>query len=484
MKQEKTILIKNAGYIITLNEKNEILKNTSILIKGNRVEEVPTKETRANRVLNARGMVVFPGFINTHLHTPQVFHRHCPAQQNKPIAQWIRVTTSINKEIDAEAMYYGALVCFAELMLSGVTTTLDYFYPIVKGKKGTMEATLKAASDIGIRLTSIRGSMSQSKKQGTLYDEEVVEDWEKTLAHSREVIQKYHDNSLCSLMRIGVGPCLPFSSLKEDYFKAAQLAREYPGVIMQTHAAESVWEVEYCRKKFGTSPIGLMEKTGFLGKDVSLIHCNIISDEETKLLGETKTNVVITPICNTRDASDGNGIAPMKKLLKLGANLSIGTDGPASNDSLNIQDEMRYLRVVSRAKEGLYWYGADKKVDQSNFSYMNPTEVLQITNLGGAKTLNRGDVGTIEVGKAADIAIFNPDLEISHAGVVNKWGAIMSCSPIRPKYLLINGEIVAENGRLKRIDEEELNKKFRYFHKKIIERAQKSLNQNLIDYPV
>ncbi len=482
MKQNKTILIKNAEYIVTMNKKKEILRNASLLLEGNQIKEIPTKKTRADEVINAEGMVVFPGFINTHLHIPQVFHRHCPAQQNKPIAQWIRVTTSINKEIDEEAMYYGALVCFAELMLSGVTTTLDYFYPFVKGKKGTMEATIKAAKDIGIRLTSIRGSMSQSKKQGTLYDEDVVEDLDEILIDSKKKIEAYHTNSDFSMIRIGVGPCLPFASIEKDYAESAQLARKYKGVVMQTHAAESIWEVEYCKEKFGLTPVRLMEKTGFLGSDVSLAHCNIVTEREIALLGKTRTNVVVTPICNTRDASDGNGIAPISRLLQSGANISIGVDGPASNDSMNLQDEMRYLRVVSKAKEGLFWYNKDKKIDQKKFSYMNPLDTLTIANLGGAQTLNRSDIGSLEVGKSGDLAIFNPDEEITHAGAVNKWAAIMSCTPIKPEYLVINGKILIKDKQLVTVNVERLNKIFRNFHKKIINKAEKRLKINLIDY--
>lgn len=483
-KQGKTVLIKNADYVVTLNKQREILNGASILIEDKQIKEIDSLKikTRADEVINARHMIVFPGFINTHLHIPQVFHRHCPAQQNKPIAQWIKITTSINREIDDEAMYCGALVCFAELILSGTTTTLDYFYPFIKGKNGRMEATIKAAHDIGIRLTSVRGSMSQSKKNGTPYDNDVVEDSEKIISHSQKMIERYHDPNDFSMVRIGLGPCLPFSSIEKDYVEAAMLARKHKGVILQTHTAESKWEVEYCRKKFGLTPMRLMEKTGFLGSEVGLVHCNMVSDDEIELLSSTKTNVVVTPICNTRDASDGNGIAPFEKLFKHRVNISIGTDGPASNDSLNLQDEMRYLRVVSRAKEGLFWHGGDKNIDQAKFSYFDPLKVLEITNLGGAKTLNRGDIGSIEVGKAADLSIFDPDQEISHAGAVNKWGAIMSCHAIKPKYLFVNGKQLIDNGQLTTVNLDNLNKKFREFHKKIIAKAEEKIGLDLIDY--
>jgi 8-oxoguanine deaminase len=472
-------LITNIDTLVTLDQHQRILHDTALYLEDHIIREVNSEQTDADQVIDASGTVVFPGFINTHLHIPQVFHRHCPAQQNQPIARWIAVTTSINREIDAEAMYYGALVCFTELMLSGVTTCLDYFYPFVKGREGTMEACLQAARDIGLRFTSIRGSMSQSKKAGTLYDEEVVEDLDAILAHSAAMIETHHQPGEYAVQRIGVGPCLPFSSTAEDYAQTASLARRYPGVILQTHAAESLWERQYCQERFNRSPIELMETTGFLGPDVSLVHCNMITEAEIRRLGETRSNVVITPICNMRDAADGNGIAPMTKLLDAGANLSIGVDGPASNDSLNVQDEMRYFRVVSRAKEGLFWYAGE---DQSRFSYLPPLDVLSITNLGGARTLNRTDIGAIEPGKAADIVIFDPEHEISHAGAVNKWSALMSCAPIRPKYAFINGNMVIQDGMITMLDMRHINKEFRRLHKRIIASAEQQLGQNLTDY--
>lgn len=478
-KKTNTILIKNPAYVITLDSKKPVLKQASIFIEDNKISEINSQRRKANKIIDASGMVIFPGFINTHLHSPQVFHRHSPAQQNKPIAQWIQITTSISQEIDEEAAYYGALVCFVELMLSGATTVLDYFYPFVQGKPNTIEATLQAAKDIGVRFTSIRGSMSQSKKQGTLYSQEVVEDLDQILSHSQTIIDKFHDPSPLSMTRIGLGPCVPFSSGESDYTATAQLARKHPGVILQTHAAESNWEVQYCQTKFGTTPIRLMEQTGFLGPDASLVHCNTITQEEIKLLGASNTNIVITPIGNTRDAADGNGIAPIHQLLAAGSNVSIGVDGPASNDSMNLQDEMRYLRTVSQAKIGLYWH---RNQDQSNFSYLNPLDVLILTNLGGAQTLNRNDIGSIAEGQAADVAIFDPDQEISHAGAVNKWASILSCQPLRPRYLLINGQVVIKNGQLTKVNIKKLNSKFRQLHSAIIKRTQKKIGRNITDY--
>lgn len=464
----RSILIKNADYLLTMDKKRRVLRRASIYIEGPEIKEVDSKRKKADRIIDASGMIVLPGFINTHLHIPQVFHRHCPAQQNKPIDQWINITTSINREIDEEGMYYGALVCFAELISSGVTTTSDYFYPFPKGKENNIDFTIKAAKKIGLRFTSIRGSMTLSQKDGARYPDDVVEISEEILEKSEKFIKKYHGNSPFSMIRVGVGPCLSFASKEEDFSNAVKLARNYKGVILQTHVGESLWEAEYTKEKFGVSPIGLMEKTGFLGPDVGLTHCNVCSDKEVELLAKTKTNVIITPVCNTRDAVDGNLIAPLGKLMRKKVNISIGTDGPASNDSLNFLEETRCLRVVSMGKLGL--------------DYLLPSKVFDIGILGGAVTLNREDIGSLEPGKVADIVIFDPEKELNHTGAVNKWGALISCQAIKPVYVLINGKIVLENEAITTVDVGKLISTFRKTHQRAIKRAEKKLRMNLSEY--
>ena len=463
-----SILIKNAEYLVTMNKKREILRNVSCLIENQQIKEIPTRKNQADKIIDASGMIVLPGFINTHLHTPQVFHRHCPAQQNKPIDEWIEITTSINREIDEEAMYYGALVCFAELISSGVTTTADYFYPFPKRREKNIFSTIKAALDIGIRLTSIRGSMSVGQKDGSRYADDIVETSQEILHRSEDFIKKAHNSSPYSQIRAGVCPCLPFASTEDDFRQVAKLARKYPRVILQTHIAESLWEVNYIKEKFGVTPIKLMKKTGFLGSDVGLTHCNVCSQEDVELLAKTKTNVILTPVCNTRNVADDNLIAPLDQMMKKKINISIGTDGPASNDSLNFLEEMRYLRVVSAGKLGM--------------NYLMPSKVFDIGLLGGAITLNRNDIGGIEPQKAADLVIFNPEKKLEHAGAVNKWAALISCQAIKPEYVIINGRIILEKEEIKTINISKILTKFLEAHSKIIERAQKKLKRNLYEY--
>lgn len=476
-----SLLIKNADYLVTMDKDRRILRHSSLYLEGPQIMEVDSPRKKADRVIDASGMVILPGFINTHLHIPQVFHRHCPAQQNQPIEQWIKITTSINQELDEEAAYHGALICFAELMLSGTTTTLDFFYPFPKGKKRLIEATVRAAKDIGIRFTSIRGSMSLSKKDGALYDEDVVEESGEIIDKSEDFIKHYHDNTEFSMVRVGIGPCLPWASTKNDYQLAVKLARKYKKVILQTHLAESVWENDFIREKYKVSPFKLMENCGFVGPNVSFVHANIGQENDWMILAKTKTNIVICPVCNTRNAADGNGVPPVSQLLKKKINISLGCDGAASNDSQNFLEELRFFRTVTPGREGLF-YGDKTLKNQAKFTYYHPLFVYERATLGGAKTLNRDDIGSLEKGKAADLAIFNLKNKLSHAGVLNQWGSLISCQAIKPNYLVINGKVVVEQENIKSINLKEVLTKFQKIQQRIIKTTQKRLRINLIDY--
>ena len=219
-----------------------------------------------------------------------------------------------------------------------------------------------------------------------------------------------------------------------DFEKIAKLARRY-GVNLQIHVAESEFENDYCLKKFGKRPVAFLQSIGWKGSSVSYVHCIYLNKEEIKVLAKSKSNVVHCPISNAR----GEGIAPITELLEKGVNIGIGVDGSASNDSSNILEEMRWARILQGARKG--------------FTYLKPSEVLEIGTLGGAKALNRDDIGSIEEGKAADIAIFDTRRKISHAGAVcDPVGSLIASQAIPAEYVVVNGKVVVENGIIKTID--------------------------------
>ena len=137
--RNNTILIKNADYIMTMNKKREILRNSSILLEGNKIAEVETKKTKADQVINASGMIVLPGFINGHHHMFQCALRGMPQLQNQTIDKWIKIVCQATKKMDEEIIYYSALANMAELLLYGCTTSTDMMYIFPKGKNALVQ---------------------------------------------------------------------------------------------------------------------------------------------------------------------------------------------------------------------------------------------------------------------------------------------------------------------------------------------------------
>ncbi len=454
-KKSQSLLIKNADYLITMDAKRRILRNASVYIEGPEIKELNSRKKKADKIIDASGMIVLPGFINTHHHMFQSLFRNVPYQQNQRIDKWIAAMTAMIKELTPEASYYASLINMAELLLSGCTTTSDFFYIFPKGKKEIFEATIKAAKNIGIRFHPYRGNMTLSKKDGALFDDSVVQSLEVILKHSEKVVRKFHDENKFSMIKIGLGPCTPFTNSKKDFIEIAKLARKYK-VNLQTHVAESEFENGYCQENFGKRPVSYLQSIGWKGSDVSYVHCIYLNKEEVKVLSRSKTTLVHCPISNAR----GEAIAPITEMIKEEVSVGIGVDGSASNDSSNILEEMRWARTIQGARE--------------NFTYLKPSQVLEMGALGGAKVLNRTDLGSIEKGKAADIAIFETKDKIAHAGATcDPAGSLIASQAIPAEYVIVNGKIVVDREKLKTSDLNRIINQQNKYSRKIIKAVEK-----------
>ncbi len=430
-----SILIKNAEYLVTMNKKREILRNVSCLIENQQIKEIPTRKNQADKIIDASGMIVLPGFINCHHHMFQSLFRNVPYLQNQRIDRWITGMMAMGQEVTPEASYWCAMTAIAELLLSGCTTTADFFYISPENKEEILEMIIKAAEDIGMRLH--------------LYQE------------SEALIEKYHQPGRFSMLRIGLGICAPFTKPKRDFEKIAKLARRY-GVNLQIHVAESEFEVNYCLEKYGKRPVFYLQEIDWKNHDVSYVHCIYLDKEEIKALGRSKTCVIHCPISNAR----GEGIAPVTEMLEEGVIVGIGVDGSAGNDSSNILEEMRWARTLQGARPG--------------FTYLKSSEVLEMGTIGGARVLGRDDIGSIEVGKAADIAVFDPRNKISHAGAVcDPVGSLITSQAIPAEYVIVNGKIVVEKGTLKTIDLNDIVRRQNKYARETVEKAERKTGKPL-----
>lgn len=437
------ILLKNCYHLVTMNPNRERLSGVDLLINDRSIEKIGKNIKAENaQIIDCSTKLVIPGLVNSHHHLCQTLTRNLPQVQNKPLFDWLVTLYEIWKFLDDKAIYYSTLLGCGELLKTGCTTTTDHHYLYPKQMQMDIPAIqFEAATKLGIRFCPTRGSMSRSKKDGGLPPDSVVQDEELILKHSEEVIQKYHDPSPLSMRQIHLGPCAPFNVTPELMKETAKLARKYH-VRLHTHLAETKSEDEYCQQVYGKRPLQLMEDLDWLGNDVWYAHGIHFSESELNHLAETKTGIAHCPASNMRL---GSGIARIPEMLKLGIPVGLAVDGSASNDSSDMVGEMRQALLLHRVNSG-----ADA---------ITAEQVLEIATLGSARLLGRSDIGSLEIGKAADLAIIELN-KLEYTGSLSDPLAALIFSGINHEVAMtiVNGEIVVNDSKLVYADEDEIIK--------------------------
>ncbi len=430
-----TLLLKNAELVLTLGEDDLCIANGGLFIRDNVIEQVGlmTELPReADRVIDARGMIVLPGLVNTHHHLCQTLTRAVPAAQDATLFQWLKALYPIWAGLTPEAIYTSALVGMAELILSGCTTTSDHLYIYPNGCR--VDDEIRAAQEIGIRFHASRGSMSLGESKGGLPPDRVVEDEGFILQETQRAIETYHDPSPLAMLRIVVAPCSPFSVTPDLMRESAALARSY-GVHLHTHLAETLDEEEFCLQEFGSRPAAYAEHLGWVGIDVWYAHGVHINQDEIALMARTTTGVCHCPSSNMRLAS---GIAPVRAYLDKGVRVGLGVDGSASNDSSHLLAEARMALLLQRVS--------------GNPAGLSAKEALRLATRGGASVLGRDDIGQLGPGKAADLIGFNLK-RLDFAGALHDpMAALVFCTPQKVDLSIINGKVVVEDGNLLTVD--------------------------------
>jgi 8-oxoguanine deaminase len=425
-----TLLLKNAALLITMDEKRRQIEQGGLLVCDNVIEMAgPSSELprKADHVIDASGMVVLPGLVNTHHHLYQTLTRALPAVQDVELFGWLVTLYPIWAELTAEAVYVSAQIGLAELVLSGCTTASDHLY--IYPNDVTLDAEICAAQALGVRFHPCRGSMSLGKSKGGLPPDRVVQTEEEIMADCQRVVDTYHDPSPYSMCRIVIAPCSPFSVTEGLMRQSAIWARQH-GLSLHTHVAETLDEEEFCLKKVGLRPVEYMQELGWVGEDVWYAHAIYVSEEEIDLLAETGTGVAHCPTSNMRL---GSGIAPIREMLDRGVKVGLAVDGSASNDSSHMLAEARTAMLLQRVQKGA---GA-----------LSAQEALEMATLGGAAVLGRDDIGSLSPGKAADFIAINLD-RLEYAGAEHDpLGALLFCRPVNVDLSVINGRVVVEKGR-------------------------------------
>ena len=431
-------LLRNIHTLVTCDDADRILHGVDMLCDGPAVAAIGQlpDDTRADDVIDAGNLIVYPGLINTHHHLYQYFTRNLPALQKYELFDWLTALYDIWEGLDAETVRYSSLAGLGELMRHGCTTCFDHHYVFPNGRDGLIETQFEVADQLGIRMTASRGSMNLSRKDGGLPPESVVQDTDTILLDSERLIKAYHDPSRFSMHRMVLAPCSPFSVTADLLRESAALARQY-GVLLHTHLCETIDEENFTLARTGMRPLAYMQSLGWVGNDVFYAHGIHFNDEEIRLLAETGTGIAHCPCSNMKLAS---GTARIPDLLAAGVKVGLAVDGSASNDGSNLMDEMRAAYLLHRAVWG--------KRAPSGY------DILRLATRGSASLLGRDDIGRLSVGCAADFFCIRADRSDLLCAVRSPEDLFGTVGYHRAADLVyVNGVKTVEDGELTRMDD-------------------------------
>ena len=380
------------------------------------------------------GAVITPALINTHHHLFQTLTR--ARAQEADLFTWLKELYPVWARLDAEAEYAAARTGLAELALSGCGTVFDHHYVFPRGEDGLIEAEVEAARGLGVRIVASRGSMDLGESDGGLPPDGLVEELDEVLADT-ERLAALHETGPDARVQLAVAPCSPFSVTGRLMTESAELARRLE-LPLHTHLAETAEEEAYCQELYGCRPVEYLERLGWLAGDVWCAHCVHLDDGDVGKLAATGTGVAHCPTSNLRL---GAGVAPVRRLLDAGGRVGLGVDGSASNERGDLLFEVKQSLLVARGREGP--------------AAMTARQALWLATRGGAALLGRDDLGTIEPGRCADLAVWRTDV-LELAGASDPVAGLVLSAPHRVDRLLVGGDDVVRNGRLVRASEEEI----------------------------
>ena len=435
-----TATILRGCHVLTMNPCRDEYPGGYVAVVGNRITDVghgPLPDhLSAARMIDASGCLVTPGLVNTHDHLYQWATRGRAVDSG--LFGWLTELYPVWAKIDEPVVRAAATGALAWLARTGCTSTMDHHYVFPSGGGDVLGATIEAAATVGLRFHPTRGSMDLGESAGGLPPDAAVEETGAILAATQAAIERFHDPSPDSMLRLGVAPCSPFSVTRDLLTESAALARD-AGVRLHTHLAETADEDDYCRERFGCTPAEYLDSIDWLGGDVWLAHAVHLDDAAIGRISATGTGVAHCPTSNARL---GAGICRTRALLDAGATVGLGVDGAASNESRSLRGEVSAATSFARATGGA--------------AAMSVREAVELATMGGARVLGReSEIGSLEPGKLADLALWRVDT-LPHAGIADPVAALVLGPPPPLELLLVNGEVVVERDRVVTVDERQV----------------------------
>lgn len=414
-------IIRNAR-IITMNEAMEIVRGGSMLIENGKIKTVCAGEIRDDEaeVTDAGGMIVMPGFINTHTHVPMTMLRGYA--DDLPLHEWLTgyIFPAEARMVTPEHVAVASRLAFVEMIKSGTTCFNDmYFFEDVIAEEA--------------KKAGIRGVMNESLID---FPTASFKTPEEGLARSEKLIRRWQGDAI---IHPSVTAHAPYTCSKETLLKAKRLADKY-NTLLQIHVAETRKEVEDVTVQTGMPPVKYLHSIGLLDRNVIAAHCVWLTPEEIDIFAASGAAMGHCPKSNLKLAS---GIADTESYMEAGITVGIGTDGTASNNTLDMVEEMRFAALLP-------------KVIRYNPEAVNARTALRMATINGARALGLGNVtGSLEAGKSADLIMI-------HAGASNmtpvydEYSAVVYAMNSKNIYSsMVNGEWIMRDRVVLNIDKNE-----------------------------
>jgi 8-oxoguanine deaminase len=438
------LLIKDIDTIATMDDKGHELHGTHILIDPPVIERMGADVAAppGATIIDGRGKVALPGFVNTHHHMFQIYTRDLPAVMGAvDLWDWLRRNSRAWVEMDSEMVYASAGAALGLLLKNGCTLVSDDHYLFPAGADARMiDAAIRAAQEIGVKFHPVRASISDTESARQLYPATMLEDDRDVLADCERLIRQYHDPAPFSRLRIGVGPVSMVAASEGLLQESIALARQH-GLRAHTHLAESAMERDWCLERHGMRPFDYLERSGWVGPDVWYAHCLLLNEGEIRRMGQHDCGVAHCPVSN----GISGHIAPIFDFLSAGAHVGLGVDGGAGFGD---------MWAELQAATVLHTYNGSLGGEFASLGEI-ARAIMRIATRGGAEVLGWEAVGSLEPGKAADITLIDRD-QLDYAGCRSDPVAALALFGANhmADSVLINGEVVVEGGRLLKVDEE------------------------------
>jgi 5-methylthioadenosine/S-adenosylhomocysteine deaminase len=414
------LLIKN-GYVITMDPERRILERGSVVIEGGRIKMVGRGvDEPAEVVIDAQGKAVLPGLVNAHTHLAMTLLRGIA--DDMQLMPWLQeVVWPTERHLTGRHCYTGALLGCLEMIKSGTTCFADqYFF---------MEDVARAVEESGLRAALSYGIIEQGnpKKRATELD-------------AGEALVKSCQGMANGRITTMFGPHAPYTCSPECLMQIKERARKH-GVGIHIHLAETKANVEEISGKYGKRPVEHLNAIGFLGPEVLAAHCVWLTGEEMGIIRGSGTKPVHNPVSNMKL---GSGVAPVKEMLEIGIPVALGTDGAASNNSLDMFSEMKFAALLSKIHN------------------LDPTAVpaqaaLEMATINGATALGlRDEIGSLEEGKKADLVLVDlrkPHLTPRHDVVSH---LVYSATGSDVNTVVVDGEPIMRGRKVLTLNEDEV----------------------------